>query len=121
MDIKIKIIGRENKKLVEIKNVNGNSKIISKSNTRKIILNKKKCSENGIRAELKLSNPHSNLDIMVRVWFSLFLIIPLITSSNKGSNKKIDIRINFIIICIEVLPIFNYIKIIRLFRHNTKL
>lgn len=53
----------------------GNNRVISTSNTRKIIAIKKKCNENGSRDDEIGSNPHSNGDLFSRSENDFFEII----------------------------------------------
>lgn len=97
-------INRENRGIAEIIDEfilrgNGNSKTISKSKTKKIILNKKKCRENGVRAFLKVSNPHSNLVMEFRCWLDFIetmklTVIKIRQSIIKIKRKLILVNIN---------------------------
>lgn len=68
---------------------NGKSRIISKSKTRKIILRRKKCKENGVRAFLNVSNPHSNLVIEFRCWMDFIDTIKLVIIKMRHNKEKI--------------------------------
>lgn len=85
----------------------GKISAISTSKIKKITVIKKKCNENGIRAEDFGSNPHSNGEHFSRSINDFF---------DKIIDKNIIIfEINIIIIKIFVNKIIIYIKIIKLF------
>lgn len=77
---------------LKILGINGIIKIISTSKIIKIIAIRKNCIENGIRAELKKLNPHSN-GICFSRDFCLFLEIIV----------EIDIRINVTVKLVKIV------------------
>lgn len=86
-----KIVRMSDGYLYETHSGRGSRKIISRSKTKKIMATKKKWRENGIRAFINESNPHSNLVSLFR--FSLafiltrkFTIIKSILISKKIRN-----------------------------------
>jgi hypothetical protein len=93
--MKKKLILVQIKKFVILKRlIIGKIKAISTSKIKKIIVIKKKCKENGIRAEDLGSNPHSNgddfsrsendfLDKMIEINIIIFAIIMIIIEKYK--------------------------------------
>jgi hypothetical protein len=67
----------------------GNNRTISKSKIRKIIVNKKKWRENGIRAEFIGSNPHSKGEDFSRSFEERVEIIIVINPRQLAINKII--------------------------------
>lgn len=82
----------------------GKINAISTSKIKKIIVIKKKCSENGIRAEDFGSNPHSKGDDFSRSIKDFF--------DSKIDNIIIIFEINMIINEMNIIKIIIYIKII---------
>lgn len=82
--------------------MNGKIKAISISKIKKIIVIKKKCSENGIRADDLGSNPHSNgeffsrsiKDFLERIIDIIIIIFEIIIIINDIVNNKLIIYIN---------------------------
>lgn len=78
--------------------IRGTIKIISTSKMIKIIAIKKNCIENGIRAELKKLNPHSNGTIFSRIFILFFeTVIEIIIKTRVIIKQvKVEMEINII-------------------------
>lgn len=80
---------------------------ISTSKIKKITAIRKNCSENGIRAELFGSNPHSNGDLFSRSLIDFFDSVVAINITNIGIINLIEILvIKIMIIFLDIYQAF---------------